>query len=163
MRPRHGLLGSRLGSRHPQCRRSDERNRLGYVSHWISTKVLSMDWTGTVDWNLRLFVAGSGSSSLSPLRERTPVTSCRQCSYTSRYLNSSVSFDVDWHAIILNQSLIDVVFHAVEGDETSPSQPKPFWVAPFGSLRHSADDGVRLLWLDVGAEEGEVVSSLLPT
>lgn len=44
----------------------------------------------------------------------------------------------------------------LQGDETSPSQPKPFWVAPFGSLRHSADDGVRLLWLDVGAEEGEV-------
>merc|ERR1712071_300227 len=24
----------------------------------------------------------------------------------------------------------------LQGDETSPSQPKPFWVAPFGSLRH---------------------------
>lgn len=35
------------------------------------------------------------------------------------------------------------------------SQPKPFWQIPFGSLRHSADDGVRLLWLDIGSDQGE--------
>lgn len=44
----------------------------------------------------------------------------------------------------------------VDGEK---SQPKPFWQIPFGSLRHSADDGVRLLWLDIGSDQGETVSN----
>ena len=36
------------------------------------------------------------------------------------------------------------------------------WQFPFGRLRHSADDGIRLLWLDFGSEDGEMVTSPCP-
>ena len=36
-------------------------------------------------------------------------------------------------------------------------QSTPIWKAPFENLRHTADDGIRLLWLDIGSEEGETV------
>lgn len=42
------------------------------------------------------------------------------------------------------------------GDKT-PTLPKAYWRVPFGNLRHTADDGVRLLWLDIGSEDGELV------
>ena len=35
---------------------------------------------------------------------------------------------------------------------------KPIWSYPFEKLRGSADDGQRLLFLDFGQDEGEVVS-----
>ena len=44
------------------------------------------------------------------------------------------------------------------GDK-SATLPAPFWKASFGNLRHSADDGARILWLDIGTEEGEMVST----
>lgn len=34
------------------------------------------------------------------------------------------------------------------------------WRFPFGRLRHSADDGVRLLWLDFGSDDGEMELNL---
>ena len=45
------------------------------------------------------------------------------------------------------------------GDK-SATLPAPFWKASFGNLRHSADDGARILWLDIGTEEGEMVSTI---
>ncbi|KAI9552716.1 hypothetical protein GHT06_020595 [Daphnia sinensis] len=45
--------------------------------------------------------------------------------------------------------------------EKSNTLPTPFWKAPFGNLRHSADDGVRTLWLDIGNEEGEMELDML--
>ena len=36
------------------------------------------------------------------------------------------------------------------------------WRFPFGRLRHSADDGVRLLWLDFGSDDGEMVRTKNP-
>lgn len=33
-------------------------------------------------------------------------------------------------------------------------------VYPFDKLRGSADDGIRMLWLDFAGEEGEIVSCL---
>ena len=38
-------------------------------------------------------------------------------------------------------------------------EPRTLWKFPFERLRMSADDGARLLWLDFGGEEGEMVSS----
>lgn len=35
---------------------------------------------------------------------------------------------------------------------------KVLWSFPFERLRTSADDGSRLLWLDFGGDEGEMVS-----
>ncbi len=46
----------------------------------------------------------------------------------------------------------------MQSAERSNTLPVPFWKASFGNLRHSADDGVRILWLDIGNEEGEMVS-----
>lgn len=40
-------------------------------------------------------------------------------------------------------------------------EPRTLWNFPFERLRMSADDGARLLWLDFGGEEGEMVSFLL--
>jgi hypothetical protein len=37
-------------------------------------------------------------------------------------------------------------------------EPRTLWKFPFERLRMSADDGTRLLWLDFGGEEGEMVS-----
>jgi len=37
-------------------------------------------------------------------------------------------------------------------------EPRTLWKFPFERLRMSADDGARLLWLDFGGEEGEMVS-----
>jgi hypothetical protein len=37
-------------------------------------------------------------------------------------------------------------------------EPRTLWKLPFERLRMSADDGARLLWLDFGGEEGEMVS-----
>ena len=37
-------------------------------------------------------------------------------------------------------------------------EPKVLWSFPFERLRTSADDGARLLWLDFGTEDGEIVS-----
>ncbi|CAG7734416.1 unnamed protein product, partial [Allacma fusca] len=34
-------------------------------------------------------------------------------------------------------------------------KPKIIWTYPYTQLRTSADDGIRLLWLDFGAEDGE--------
>ena len=45
----------------------------------------------------------------------------------------------------------------MQSAERSNSLRVPFWKASFGHLRHSADDGVRILWLDIGNEEGEMV------
>lgn len=36
-------------------------------------------------------------------------------------------------------------------------EPRVLWAQPFDRLRGSADDGNRLLWLDFGDDEGEVV------
>ncbi|XP_008468807.1 beta-1-syntrophin-like [Diaphorina citri] len=35
-------------------------------------------------------------------------------------------------------------------------EPKILWTYPFERLRMSSDDGVKLLWLDFGSEEGEM-------
>lgn len=35
-----------------------------------------------------------------------------------------------------------------------------FWQYPFEKLRMSADDGMRLVWLDFGGEDGEKVCTL---
>lgn len=51
--------------------------------------------------------------------------------------------------------LLPAVNDVVDGGGEK-SHPKPFWQVPFGSLRHSADDGVRLLWLDIGSDQGEI-------
>lgn len=41
----------------------------------------------------------------------------------------------------------------------SPSSPPaPLWQRPFDKLRMSADDGTRLLWLDFGDDDTEIVS-----
>jgi hypothetical protein len=40
-------------------------------------------------------------------------------------------------------------------------EPRTLWKFPFERLRMSADDGARLLWLDFGGEEGEMVSFML--
>lgn len=48
----------------------------------------------------------------------------------------------------------------IQYGEKPLTQPVPFWKASFGNLRHSADDGVRTLWLDIGTEDGEMVSVL---
>jgi len=37
-------------------------------------------------------------------------------------------------------------------------EPRTLWKFPFERLRMSADDGARLLWLDFGGDEGEMVS-----
>lgn len=47
------------------------------------------------------------------------------------------------------------------GENKTAAQPLPFWTASFGNLRHSADDGVRILWLDIGSDDGEMVRFLL--
>ncbi len=44
-----------------------------------------------------------------------------------------------------------------DGEKPSSVEPTPFWKISFEDLRHTADDGVRLLWLDIGSEDGEVV------
>lgn len=44
-----------------------------------------------------------------------------------------------------------------DGEKPSSAEPTPFWKISFEDLRHTADDGVRLLWLDIGSEDGEVV------
>lgn len=36
-------------------------------------------------------------------------------------------------------------------------EPRVLWAYPFERLKASADDGARLLWLDFGGEDGEVV------
>lgn len=36
-------------------------------------------------------------------------------------------------------------------------EARVLWAYPFEKLRASADDGTRLLWLDFGGEDGEVV------
>ena len=47
----------------------------------------------------------------------------------------------------------------VAGNGISPgSPPTPLWRRPFDKLKMSADDGNRLLWLDFGGEDGEIVS-----
>lgn len=38
------------------------------------------------------------------------------------------------------------------------SSPTPLWRRSFDKLKMSADDGARLLWLDFGGEDGEIVS-----
>lgn len=43
-----------------------------------------------------------------------------------------------------------------EGEECSRAQP--LFSYPFERLRMSADDGVRILYLDFGGNEGEIVS-----
>jgi hypothetical protein len=49
------------------------------------------------------------------------------------------------------------------GNGVSPgSPPAPLWRRSFDKLKMSADDGARLLWLDFGGEDGEIVSSLTP-
>lgn len=40
------------------------------------------------------------------------------------------------------------------------SSPTPLWRRSFDKLRMSADDGARLLWLDFGGEDGEIVSDV---
>uniref|UniRef100_A0A8D8MA41 Beta-1-syntrophin n=1 Tax=Cacopsylla melanoneura TaxID=428564 RepID=A0A8D8MA41_9HEMI len=35
-------------------------------------------------------------------------------------------------------------------------EPKILWAYPFERLRMSSDDGVKLLWLEFGSEEGEI-------
>lgn len=40
----------------------------------------------------------------------------------------------------------------------SNSLPTSLWQRPFEKLKMSADDGARLLWLDFGEEDGEIVS-----
>lgn len=60
------------------------------------------------------------------------------------------------------------LFPAVEnqangsGDKT-PTLPKPYWKVPFGNLRRTADDGVRLLWLDIESDNGELVMKSIPS
>ncbi|EFX69204.1 hypothetical protein DAPPUDRAFT_301017 [Daphnia pulex] len=49
----------------------------------------------------------------------------------------------------------------MQSAERSNTLPVPFWKASFGNLRHSADDGVRILWLDIGNEEGEMELDML--
>lgn len=45
------------------------------------------------------------------------------------------------------------------GNGMSPSSsPTPLWRRSFDKLKMSADDGARLLWLDFGGEDGEIVS-----
>ena len=47
----------------------------------------------------------------------------------------------------------------VGGNGASPgSPPTPLWRRPFEKLRMSADDGSRLLWLDFGGDDSEIVS-----
>lgn len=47
----------------------------------------------------------------------------------------------------------------VTGSGVSPgSPPTPLWRRSFDKLKMSADDGARLLWLDFGGEDGEIVS-----
>jgi len=47
------------------------------------------------------------------------------------------------------------------GNGASPgSPPTPLWRRSFDKLKMSADDGARLLWLDFGGEDGEIVSNL---
>ena len=47
----------------------------------------------------------------------------------------------------------------ITGNGISPeSIPTPLWRRSFDKLKMSADDGSRLLWLDFGGEDGEVVS-----
>lgn len=38
---------------------------------------------------------------------------------------------------------------------------RTLWRYPFDRLKTSADDGNRLLWLDFGGEEGEIVRALI--
>lgn len=46
------------------------------------------------------------------------------------------------------------------GNGVSPgSPPTPLWRRSFDKLKMSADDGARLLWLDFGGEDGEIVST----
>lgn len=40
------------------------------------------------------------------------------------------------------------------------SSPTPLWRRSFDKLKMSADDGARLLWLDFGGEDGEIVSDI---
>lgn len=40
------------------------------------------------------------------------------------------------------------------------SPPAPLWKRSFDKLRMSADDGARLLWLDFGDDDPEIVSTL---
>jgi hypothetical protein len=40
-------------------------------------------------------------------------------------------------------------------------EPRTLWKFPFERLRMSADDGARLLWLDFGGDEGEMVSFIV--
>lgn len=50
------------------------------------------------------------------------------------------------------------------GNGVSPgSSPTPLWRRSFDKLKMSADDGARLLWLDFGGEDGEIVSNLIDT
>lgn len=42
---------------------------------------------------------------------------------------------------------------------TDTTAQKVIWKYPFSRLRNSADDGNRLLWLDFGADVGEIVST----
>ncbi|GLH02229.1 hypothetical protein R5R35_006841 [Gryllus longicercus] len=52
-----------------------------------------------------------------------------------------------------------IILHYEEGftlSECSNSETKVIWKYPFEKLRTSGDDGVRLLWLDFGSEDGEV-------
>lgn len=42
------------------------------------------------------------------------------------------------------------------------SSPTPLWRRSFDKLKMSADDGARLLWLDFGGEDGEIVSDIFP-
>lgn len=52
----------------------------------------------------------------------------------------------------------------VGGNGGSPgSLPTPLWRRSFDKLRMSADDGARLLWLDFGGEDGEIVSDFCLT
>lgn len=45
--------------------------------------------------------------------------------------------------------------------EAEPPHGHPLFSYPFEKLRLSADDGVRMLYLDFGGKEGEIVSNII--
>lgn len=50
-----------------------------------------------------------------------------------------------------------LILHYEDGFTLLEDSGRTLWKFPFERLRMSADDGARLLWLDFGGDEGEVV------
>ena len=99
-----------------------------------------------------------------PLSDPLLYTSDSHSSHINHYDSRSLLLfsDVTWQGQEARLTL-----HYDNGFTLSDTRPEDgrksqiFWHFPFEKLRMSADDGIRLLWLDFGEEGEQVIITLL--